>query len=117
MTTINIAKEYTRVPGPRYKAQGPHSGEKFREEILVPAFETARRNREKLIIQLDGVRYGYPTSFLEEAFGGLARKVGVDSVLDVLEFRTTTEPSLLEETRRYIKDALKTSTERADEAG
>ena len=71
MITINIAKEFTRVPGPRYRDQGEGSGEEFREDHLKPAFERALKARDQLIVQLDGVRYGYPTSFLEEAFGGL----------------------------------------------
>jgi hypothetical protein len=113
MTTIDIAREFSRIPGPRYVEEGPHSGQEFREKILRPKFEEARRNNDRLVIELDGVRFGYPTSFLEEAFGGLVREFGVDAVLQHLVFRSTEEPYLPEEIVAYIKDALKTSRERS----
>ena len=61
MKTINIAKEFSTVPGPRYRDQGPHSGEEFRETILRPAFDDALKTGERIVIDLDGARFGYPT--------------------------------------------------------
>ena len=69
MKTINIAKDYTPYPGGRYPEDGSGNGEDFREKHLIPVFN----NQESAIIELDGV-VGYPSSFLEEAFGGLVRK-------------------------------------------
>lgn len=105
MITINIAKEFTSLPGPRYRDQGPGSGEQFLEEHLRPAFEKARRTGERLTVQLDGVKYGYPTSFLEEAFGGLAREYGIKLVRETLSFESHVEPMLGEEIRHYITHA------------
>jgi uncharacterized protein DUF4325 len=101
---INIAKEFTDTPGPRYRHQGDHSGEQFLAQLLYPRFVTARESKSVLRINLDGA-VGYPTSFLEEAFGGLAREFGSDEVLRTLEFTCTDEPYLEEQIRRYIRKA------------
>lgn len=98
---INICKDFSETPNARYRAEGPFSGEEFRELILEPKFLAARDQKEKLVINLDG-GYGYPTSFLEEAFGGLARKYGSKDVTDVLTFISEDEPSLIQEILGYI---------------
>ena len=103
--TINIAKEFTVHPGPRYPHQGQGSGEEFREKHLKPKFEAACKDGKRLVVELDGVEFGYPTSFLEEAFGGLAREFGIDRVQNVLKFRSGAEPMLEVEIRHYIKNA------------
>ncbi len=87
-------------------SEGEYSGEEFREKLLKPCFENSRVMKEKLIINLDG-GYGYPTSFLEEAFGGLAREYGASEVLSVLEFISEDEPPLIDEIKEYIKQARK----------
>ena len=68
-----IATEYARFPGPRFIDDGPHSGEHFRETVLVPRLKAVAQRGDHLVIVLDGAR-GYTASFLEEAFGGLVRK-------------------------------------------
>jgi len=70
--TIVIASDFTRYPGPRYRKDGPFSGEQFRDELLVPALRRVERGGGNVIVELDGVA-GYGSSFLEEAFGGLLR--------------------------------------------
>jgi hypothetical protein len=105
MISIHIAKDFSRNPGPRFRNEGPHSGQEFREEILQPRFDEARSRGEQLQIVLDGVEFGYPTSFLEEAFGGLARIRDVDAVLKGLSFTATEEPLLEREIRGYIAHA------------
>ncbi len=67
--TITIGKDFTRVPGGRYREFGPFSGEQFREDVLVPALN----ENERVTVFLDDVE-SYMSSFLEEAFGGLIRK-------------------------------------------
>ena len=98
---ICIATDFTDTPGARHRVESDFSGEEFREDILEPKFLEARAKKEKLTIDLDG-GYGYPTSFLEEAFGGLARKYGAEIVSSVLEFISYDEPSLIEEINSYI---------------
>lgn len=102
---INIAKTYTKTPGGRYKKEGPYSGQDFREKVLYPEFCKAKKNNEKLIVNLDG-GYGYATSFLEEAFGGLARATK-DSAVLAIEIISEEEPELIEKIRRYMDAALK----------
>jgi len=114
---IDIARDFTTVPGPRYRRQGAYSGEEFREDILKPRFVQAQQAKEQLIIQLDGTKYGYPTSFLEETFGGLAREFGIETVQSGLVFRTTQEPMLEEEIRHYVTHANATDTHVFDPKG
>ena len=100
---IVICRDFSETPNARYRAEGPDSGEEFRESLLEPKYILARNSNQKLIINLDGA-YGYPTSFLEEAFGGLARKYGSPEVADTLEFISEDEPSLIQEINGYIQN-------------
>lgn len=69
---ISIANDFSKSPAGRYRHEGPNSGEKFRDDILVPALKD---HAGTIIIDMDGV-VGYGSSFLEEAFGGLIRNHG-----------------------------------------
>ena len=102
MREINIAKEYTKTPGGRFKKEGDYSGEDFRDTILIPAYNEAIENNEVLRINLDG-GYGYGSSFLEESFGGLVRKLGkVDA--NIIEIVSEEEPQLVDDIKQYIED-------------
>jgi len=69
MRHISIVADFTRYPGGRYKKHGDGSGEEFRDEVLIPAIE----EHTQVEVSLDDTA-GYPSSFLEEAFGGLVRQ-------------------------------------------
>jgi hypothetical protein len=101
---LNIAREFSETPGPRSRDEGEFSGDQFLDELLEPRFIEARDSHQMLIVDLDGT-VGYATSFLESAFGGLARKYGPSDVLRILDLTCKDEPSLVEEVKRYIKDA------------
>jgi len=101
--TINIAKDYTTTPGARFKEDGPFSGEAFRETFLEQYFVDPEDNRIVTII-LDGTE-GYATSFLEESFGGIARKFGKDRCLKKLNFISNEDKLLVEEIKSYIGNA------------
>lgn len=107
MKRIRVA-EYTRSPGGRFRSDGPYSGEWFREEILRPALATAIRQNEQLEVELDGTS-GYGSSFLEESFGGLIRKRGVEpdiarrSLVITAKSRVFAPYKALAE--RYMRDA------------
>ena len=103
MKTISIAKDFTRTPGARYIEDGPYSGQEFREKFLERIFQDPQSN-EKVTIVFDGT-IGYPTSFLEEAFGGLARKFGAEKCIEKLEFISNDDPLLIEEIKMYISKA------------
>lgn len=99
---INIARDYTKFPGPRYIELGPNSGQHFRDTVLAPSLEDC----SILEINLDGTA-GYGSSFLEEAFAGLVRESGFSShfLLKTLRFISKEEPELIEEITSYIKEA------------
>lgn len=101
---LNIAQEFTPTPGPRKRSEGEDSGEEFREKILRPRFLAAVKENTVLRVNLDGA-IGYPTSFLEEAFGGLAREFGSEEVNRHIEIICTDEPYLESQIRRYIQNA------------
>ena len=103
---ISIARDFSPYTGARYRTDGPHSGEEFRETMLAPHFLQALEQGQKLLINLDGTE-GYATSFLEEAFGGLARTHGVQQVLEHLEFQSLDEPLLTDEIEKYIRDTAR----------
>lgn len=65
VTEINIARDFSKVPVGRFRTDGPNSGQRFREDFLIPGLE-----KGDVVVILDGTE-GYPSSFIEEAFGGL----------------------------------------------
>ena len=87
---INIAKDFTKSPGGRYMKDGSFSGELFREKFLVPKIRDAITQSNHVIIELDGT-FGYASSFLDEAFGGLVREGYFDqkTLSKNLSFRAT----------------------------
>lgn len=106
MTSIRICDDYTDTPGARYRRDGEYSGEDFRESLLLPGIRAAQQTGEKLSIDFAG-GYGYPTSFLEEAFGGLVREHGISAaeLKRVLILTSDDEPSLVREVLGYIEAA------------
>ncbi len=83
--TIDVANEFNRWPAGRFRRDGRYSGERFRQEFLVPAL----RKQGTVTIKMDGAA-GYGPSFLEEAFGGLVRKEGFSkNVLSRLQIETS----------------------------
>ncbi|WP_095183966.1 STAS-like domain-containing protein [Pseudomonas sp. Irchel 3H9] len=99
MTEIHLADDFSKHPAGRYKSDGPYSGELFREKFLEPRM----KDHEKIVVYLDGAR-GYGSSFLEEAFGGIARKYPTDLVesLIVLDSR---DSNLIQRIKSYIHEA------------
>lgn len=105
MITINIATDYTKTPGGRFISEGEYSGQDFRENVLKPKFLQALEKNDQLTVILDG-GYGYATSFLEEAFGGLAREMKNSKIKDIIII-SEEEPQLISKIQQYIADALK----------
>lgn len=102
--TISVANDYSKSPGGRYISEGAYSGEDFRESILLPAFERCQNNNEELIINLDG-GYGYGSSFLKEAFGGLARITKNPKILNI-SLISDEEPQLIDDILGFMRDEL-----------
>jgi hypothetical protein len=101
---VSIARDFSETPGPRTRNEGDFSGEKFLEEVLLPQFQEALSANKTLTVDLDGTE-GYATSFLEASFGGLARKFDADVILKILIVKSDDEPYLIEEIKKYIRDA------------
>jgi hypothetical protein len=101
MTTISIAKDFTRFPAGRFKAHGNTSGEGFRQKLL----EGPLSRGEQVVVDLDGT-IGYGSSFLEEAFGGLVRSLRMpgEDIWRLLRLRSS-DPSLITEIQEYILSA------------
>lgn len=68
--SIHIIKlaDHTKFPSARHKIDGPNSGELFRDDYIVPALNA----HYQVLIDLNDVA-GYPSSWIEEVFGGLVR--------------------------------------------
>jgi len=103
---ISVARDFSQTPGPRSREEGDFSGEEFLKTLLKPQFIAAVTNGQKLMIDLDGTE-GYATSFLEAAFGGLAREYEASQILDTITFKCEDEPYLAQEITKYIRDARK----------
>jgi len=103
---INIGKDFSYSPGPRYIEEGKHSGEQFRKEILYPKIKEALASDSKVIVNLDGTN-GYGTSFLEEAFGGLIRinELDYNEIISHLVIISNEEDYLKDDVYEYLKDA------------
>jgi hypothetical protein len=99
---LNVAADFTRFPAGRYRSDGPYSGERFREDFLIPALLSNAAVR----VVLDGTM-GFGSSFLEEAFGGLARdgRFPREALLRTLKIESRDE-SLVDEIWSYIDEAV-----------
>lgn len=69
MSLIKVSSRFSKMPCVRRRADGPKSGEEFREDVLLKEL----REHDKVIVDLDGV-LSLGSSFLDEAFGGLVRE-------------------------------------------
>jgi len=97
---INIARDFSKYPAGRNRDDGPFTGEHFRENILIPTL----KDHSHITIELDGTR-GYGSSFLEEAFGGLARKgMSLDTIRNKISI-VSGDKSLVREIWQYVEEA------------
>lgn len=110
---IKISTDFATAPGPRYRAEGDHSGEEFRIDFLLPRLQDAIKAHETLLVDLDGTA-GYGTSFLEEAFGGLIRENSftLSQLEKHITIKSEEEPYLIEDIREYLKEADKQRAKR-----
>ncbi|WP_278584891.1 STAS-like domain-containing protein [Eikenella corrodens] len=101
---LNVASDFSPFPAGRFKADGPYSGEAFRDEKLLPALQ----DHQTVQVILDGA-LGYGSSFLEEVFGGLVRlnRWPTQDLLDRIQLVSDEEPALIEEIKGYMQDAAK----------
>lgn len=97
-----IAEQFSKFPGGRLRDHGPFSGEEFREDVLLPLF----LNCDTLTIDLTGaITYG--ASFLDESFGELGKRYGLDAVKNKLRLIAEDDPMLVDSIWEKIKIAAK----------
>lgn len=102
---LSIARDFSPKPGLRFRKQSPNSGQEFLENLLLPKFDEAVSQKKKLEVNID-YTFGYAPSFLEESFGGLARKRNKKLVKEFLKIISIEEPQLVDEINEYIDDAV-----------
>lgn len=95
--SINVRDDFTRFPAGRYISDGSYSGERFREQFLVPALQDS----DIVEIHLDGT-LSPGSSFLEEAFGGLLRAGFQSSELSSKLKIISSDEALILEVRQYL---------------
>lgn len=102
---IKISVDYTKIPGVREEIEGDFPGEEFLAKLLLPKFKQAIEEGKILFVDFDDTA-GYPTSFLEAAFGGLTR-IYKDSaiILKNIEFKSDDDPFLISDVTEYINEA------------
>lgn len=116
---INIARDYTETPGGRNISDGNFSGEDFRDNFLIPKVCELIDTDEKIEINLDG-GYGYGSSFLEEAFGGLIRKLVLKNIsvnkikafINRFHIKSDEEPALISQIFEYMERAIEEGSEK-----
>ncbi|MBO9482237.1 MULTISPECIES: STAS-like domain-containing protein [Gammaproteobacteria] len=98
---FDIGIDFNAFPGGRFIADGPASGEEFRDQHLARLVA----ENDKVVIYFDNAM-GYGSSFLEEAFGGLVRKkiIAREELLKKLDLRTE-QDSVKNSVIEYIKKA------------
>lgn len=99
---LNIAKEFSEYPGPRYIQQGESSGEEFYVNLLNPTFAECLNESKQLELNLDSSA-GYATSFLDEALGELVFDFSEKVVREKLVIKSEEEPEWISfmETETY----------------
>lgn len=100
--TLSFVSDFTDCPGGRHRVNSDKSGEEFREDILIPAFDS----NERVVLNLNGA-FGYPSSFLDEVFGKLVDMRGEKSVREKLEIVLNDDPVSLREIEEIIENHAK----------
>jgi len=101
MKIIKIS-EWCDAPIARFRSDGEKSGQELREDILKPAI-LSLQDGEKLLVDFDGM-IGCTSSFIDEAFGELARDIEPDTLISTLEIKATERPALTKKVKNYIME-------------
>ncbi len=107
MSDSNIVKyefidKYTKFPGGRFERLGPYSGENFREKVLREIFKSGK----SIKIDATGVVTSFSPSFLDEAFGTLAKEYGLEKFTNTVSLLSDDNPSLSDKMMYYVKRAI-----------
>lgn len=98
MNTVRIVvKDWTRFPGGRFKSDGEHSGEEFREVFLEHNVKAGRRFE----IDFNGI-FTAGWSFLDEALGYYVSELGESGFRERFVLIADDDPDILEEMESII---------------
>lgn len=102
---INIARDFTKSPGARYKSDGKYSGEEFYEDILKPKLSSIWEDpNKKILIDFDGT-FGYAYSFISQVFTKVVEDFREkDKIKEKLEFKSDDEPLLINSIRQIMDE-------------
>ena len=95
-----VAKSFTKFPGGRRRKHGEHSGEEFRETVLLPLLE----EHEFVTFDLSGSA-GYSSGFLDEAFGELGVLLDLSEARRRVNIIASDDPDAVETAWLRIADA------------
>jgi phosphomannomutase len=101
MITINVAKDFTLIPGARNYSDGPKSGQEFYEILLKRKYAEAIKEGVKLKVIIDGTE-GYASSFLNEAFSLLGNEFGANNVWNNLIIVSDEIPKYIEKVKKSV---------------
>ncbi len=73
MAIFDVGVDFDQDPAGRYFSDNTPSGEKFREDFLLPRLKEALAAGEILKIVLDNGVESYGSSFLSEGFAGIVK--------------------------------------------
>src|SRR3546814_507345 len=90
----SVAQNFTRFPGGRRRKNGDHSGEEFRDTVLLPILD----QYEFITFDLGGSA-GYSSGFLDEAFGEIGAILGLEEVRRRITFIASDDPEDRKSTR------------------
>ena len=97
-----FAEKYTKFPGGRFERLGPYSGEDFREKVLREIFKSGK----SIEIDATGVVTSFSPSFLDEAFGTLAKEYGLEKFKKTVNLFSDDNPALAEKMMYYVERAI-----------
>lgn len=97
-----FTEKYTKFPGGRFDRLGPYSGEDFREKVLRDFFKSGK----SIEIDATGVVTSFSPSFLDEAFGALAKEYGLEKFKNTVSLFSEDNPSLTEKMMYYVERAV-----------
>lgn len=102
---INIGNDFSRIPSGRTREDGPNSGQRFREEFLMPIINDDSIDR--IIIDFSNIYQSIGSSFLDEAFGYLIIKkvISYEDFRKKLLFQGENKTILLDRIEKIIQDS------------
>ncbi|WP_123951808.1 STAS-like domain-containing protein [Francisella hispaniensis] len=99
MIQYNFAKEFNPRPGKRFESLTPgRSGEKFRDEVLEKIFQ----ENKKIVIDASEISNPMIPSFLDEAFGAIATKYGLDKFLESVDIFSKKDKEIKDDMLYYV---------------